>query len=156
KEELPAAGAGLEVTEFVGLPMSDLRNRVATLPERSAIIYSAVYSDGEGGFYPPGIALGFITETANRPIIVASETDLEHAVGGFVLQPGAIGADVASRAVRIIDGEAASSIPVTLTNAVKPIFNWQEMRRWNVRETDLIPGSEIRFRDPSIWEKYRW
>src|SRR5262249_17047898 len=43
KDELPAAAAGLEVTELVGLRMSELRNRVATLPDRSAIIYSAVY-----------------------------------------------------------------------------------------------------------------
>jgi signal transduction histidine kinase len=156
KEELPAAAAGLEVIELVGLPMAELRNRVATLPDRSAIIYSAVYSDGEGGFYPPSIALGFIAETANRPIIVPSETYLDHGVGGFVLLPAAAGADIADRVVRIINGETASSIPVTLTEAVRPIFNWREMQRWKVKEADLPAGSEVRFRDSSIWEKYRW
>jgi signal transduction histidine kinase len=156
REELPAAAAGLAVTELVGLPMDEVRKRVATLPDRSAIIYSAVYSDGQGGYYPPSVALGFIAETANRPIIVPSETYLEHGIGGFVLQPAAVGVDIAGRVVRIMNGEAASSIPVTLTNAVKPIFNWREMRRWKVKEADLPPGSEIRFRDASIWEKYRW
>jgi signal transduction histidine kinase len=52
--------------------------------------------------------------------------------------------------------EAISQIPVTLTNAVKPIFNWVQMRRWNVGEADLLPGSEIGFREPSLWEQYRW
>jgi signal transduction histidine kinase len=157
KEELPtAAAAGLEVTELVGLPMAELRNRVATLPDQSAIIYSAVFSDGQGGFYPPSTALGFIAEAANRPIIVAAETYLDHAVGGFVLRPAAIGVDVANRVVRILNGEEISSIPVTLTDAVMPIFNWREMQRWKVKDADLPPGSEIRFRDASIWEKYRW
>jgi signal transduction histidine kinase len=156
KEEVPAAAAGLEVTELIGLPMSELRSRVATLPDRSAIIYSAIYSDGQGGFYPPSIALRFIAETANRPIIVASETYIENGVGGFVFLPAAVGADVASRVVRIINGEEASSIPVTVANVVRPIFNWREMRRWKVREADLPAGSEIRFRDASVWERYRW
>ena len=50
--------------------MSDIRKRVADLPERSAIIYSAIFSDGEGTFFPPRPALGMIAEKANRPIVV--------------------------------------------------------------------------------------
>jgi signal transduction histidine kinase len=30
------------------------------------------------------------------------------------------------------------------------------MQRWGVRESDLPQGSEIRFRNPSFWEAYRW
>ena len=157
KNEISTAAAGLKVTELIGLSMAELRQRLATLPDRSAIVYSAIYSDGEGNFYPPAVALGFIAEKANRPIVVASETFLAPGgIGGFVLEPRAIGADAASRAVRIINGEAASAIPVAMVNAVKPIFNWQQMQRWNVREADLPPGSEIRFREPGIWDRYRW
>jgi signal transduction histidine kinase len=157
KNEIGTAAAGLKVTELIGLTMTELRQRLATLPDRSAILYSAVYFDGEGGFYPPAVALGFIAEKANRPIVVASETFLKPGgIGGFVLLPREIGADAASRAVRIINGEAASAIPVAIVNAVRPIFNWQQMQRWNVTEADLPPGSEIRFREPGIWERYRW
>jgi signal transduction histidine kinase len=131
---------------------------VAELPDRSAIIYSAVYSDGEGAFYPPATALALIAQKANRPIVVAAEPSLEAGgIGGFVLLPAMIGADAGRRALRVIQGEAASRIPVSpAEGAVRPIFNWQQMRRWNVREADLPPGSEIRFREPSFLEKYRW
>ena len=30
------------------------------------------------------------------------------------------------------------------------------MQRWGVVESNLPPGSEIRFREPSFWETYRW
>jgi signal transduction histidine kinase len=30
------------------------------------------------------------------------------------------------------------------------------MERWNVAASDLPPGSVIWFRDPSLWERYRW
>jgi len=39
---------------------------------------------------------------------------------------------------------------------VKPIFNWSQMERWNVSEGSLPEGSEIRFREPTFMERYRW
>ncbi|HTO65866.1 MAG TPA: ATP-binding protein [Bradyrhizobium sp.] len=156
KEEMRTAAAGLQVTELIGLPMNELRQKVAALPDRTAIIYSAVYSDEEGGFYPPAATLRFMSKNANRPIIVAAETFLESGIGGFVLQPEAIGTDAARRAIRIIGGEAVSHIPIAPTNAVKPIFNGLQMGRWNVGEAALPPGSEIRFREPGLWQQYQW
>jgi signal transduction histidine kinase len=157
KEEIRTAAAGLQVTEFIGLPMAELRQKVAALPDRSAIIYSAVRSGEEGGFYPPAVTLRSIAKSANRPIIVAAEIFLESGgIGGFVLQPEPIGADAAARALRIVGGEHVSHIPIGPTNAVKPIFNWLEMQRWNVGEAALPEGSEIRFREPGLWERYRW
>ena len=126
KDELPTAAAGLDVIDIVGQTMREIRNRVAELPENSAIIYSAVYSDGEGIFYPPATALTFIAEKANRPIIVAAETFLAPGgIGGYVLLPRLIGADAARLALRILDGEQASSMPPPATSGVKPVFNWR-------------------------------
>ena len=157
KNEIPTAAVGLNVIEIIGATMAETRRRVEALPERSAILYSAMYSDGEGTFYPPATALKLIAEKANRPIIVVAETFLEPGgIGGLVLVPGLIGADAGSLALRIMNGEAPSSIPARVTEAVKPIFNWRQMRRWGVSESSLPPDSEIRFREPDLWENYRW
>jgi signal transduction histidine kinase len=156
KDELPTAAAGLNVVEIVGQTMPEIRRRVADLPEDSVILYSGVYSDGEGSFYPPATALGLIAEKANRPIVVAAETFLSPGgIGGYVLIPSLIGADAARQALRILDGEQASSMPVAVTSAVKPIFNWKQMQRWKVNQSDLPSGSEIRFGEPTFWEQYR-
>ena len=77
-------------------------------------------------------------------------------VGGFVLVPAVIGADAAALALRILNGESLSNIPTKVTDAIKPVFNWQQMERWGVSESNLPPGSEIRFREPSLWENYKW
>jgi signal transduction histidine kinase len=157
KDELPTAAAGLNVVEIVGQTMREIRSRVAELPEDSVILYSGVYSDGEGTFYPPAFALELIAEKANRPIIVAAETFLSSGgIGGYVLVPSLIGADAATRALRILDGDQASSTPAAATGGVKPIFNWTQMQRWKVSQSDLPAGSEIRFREPTFWEQYRW
>ena len=157
KDEIPTAAAGLNVTEIIGLTMAETRKRVEALPPRSAILYSAIYSDGEGNFYPPATALKLIADKANRPIIVAAETFLEPGgVGGFVLVPSEIGQDAATLALRILNGESLSSIPTKGTDAIRPVFNWQQMQRWGVSESNLPPGSVIRFREPGLWENYKW
>lgn len=157
KDEIPTAAAGLNVIEIIGATMAETRERIEALPERSAILYSAMYSDGEGKFFPPTAALKLIADKANRPIIVAAETFLEFGgVGGFVLIPAVIGANAATLALRILNGESPSNIPMKVTEATRPIFNWQQMQRWGVSESKLPPGSEIRFREPGLWENYRW
>jgi signal transduction histidine kinase len=155
-DEIATATAGLKVIEIIGEKMSDVRKRVAELPERSAIIYSSIYSDGEGTFLLPRTAVGLIAETANRPIVVAAETFLPPGgIGGYVIVPSIAGADAARVALRILDGERAENMP-PVSGGVKPIFNWPQLQRWNVSESRLPEGSEIRFREPSFMERYRW
>jgi len=156
RDELQTATAGLNVIDLVGLTMNETRNRVASLPDRSAIIYSATYFDRGGTYYPPATALSLIAKDANRPIVVAAETFLAPGgIGGYVLLPDVMGADAARLARRILNGEAPSDIPAKVAEVVKPIFNWTQMQRWGVSESRLPPGSEIRFREPSFWEAYR-
>jgi signal transduction histidine kinase len=157
RKEIPVAADGLNVIDFVGQTMAEVRKGVASLPEKSAIIYSAMFSDGEGIYYPPATAVSLIAEKANRPVVVAAETFLAPGgTGGFVLLPSRIGEEAGKLALRILNGEPASSIVPAVGDAVKPVFNWLQMQRWGVSESNLPPGSEIRFREQSLWEKYRW
>jgi signal transduction histidine kinase len=157
KDEIQTAAAGLSVIDIVGLTMDETRNRVAALPDHSAIVYSAIYKDSEGIFYPPVTALSLIAAKANRPIVVASETFLTAGgIGGYVLLPNVLGADAARLALRVLNGEPSSRIPSKLTEAIRPIFNWKQMQRWGVQESDLPQGSEVRFRDATFWEAYLW
>jgi signal transduction histidine kinase len=156
KGEIPAATVGLEIIDLTGLKMREVRQRVATLPERSAILYTGIYVDGEGTFYTPAVALSLVAETANRPIVVTSEPDIGRgAIGGFVITPALVGESIAGLALRILDGESAASIPVSAANIVRPIFDWRQLKRWDVREAALPAGSEIRFREVSVWGQYR-
>ena len=58
--------------------------------------------------------------------------------------------------MRILNGEDASDIPITVGNPLKPIFDWGQLQRCGVGESGLPPGNEIRFREPTAWERYRW
>src|SRR6516162_3623484 len=157
KDEIPAAIKGLETIYLSGLPLREVRQRVASLPDHTAILYTGIYSDREGAVYVPAAALSLIAETANSPIVVTSETEIGRGgIGGFVITPGSVGESAARLALRVINGASAASIPVSEGNVVRPIFDWRQMQRWNVSERSLPPGSEIRFRVPAGLEQYRW
>jgi signal transduction histidine kinase len=149
--------AALEVIDLTGLPMADVRKRVAVLPENTAILYTGIFIDGAGVAFDPTDALADIAEVANRPIVISTETQLGYgAVGGLVLRPNLVGDDAARLTLRILNGETAANIPIVLGDYIKPIFDWRQLTKWGISESRLPPGSELRFRQPNLWDQYRW
>jgi signal transduction histidine kinase len=154
---LAAYKGQIEIIDLMGLTMVEIKRRVATLPPDTAILYMSIAVDGAGVRYVPRDALAEIALVANRPIVVQVETQLGFGgAGGFVAVPGAMGAEAGEVALRILNGESASTIPVAVGNAIKPVFDWRELKRWNVSEDRLPAGSEIRFRELDLWDQYRW
>lgn len=156
-DEIPGATKDLSVIDLMGLPMTELRDRVSRLPHDSVILYLAVYSDGRGTYYPPVHALSLLGEVANRPIVVAVESLVVDAtVGGLVIKPALIGEGAAKIALRVLAGEVVSQIKPTVDEVVAPVFDWRQLERWKVDEARLPAGSEIRYRPVSVWEQYFW
>jgi len=157
KEEIPTVAQVLDLIDLTGLTMEDLRSRVAVLPGQTAIIYTTINLDRAGVSYVPAEALSFVAAVANRPIVISTETFLGRgAVGGFLVTPQAVGQDAARLALRILNGEDASKVAASVSSANKPIFDWRQLQRWNIKESALPPESEVRFRELTVWQQYRW
>jgi len=157
KQELPLFTPALEFIDLTGLPMTEVKRRVAALPGNTAILYTAIFIDGAGLAFDPTDALADLADVANRPVVVSTETQLGRgAVGGLILRPGLVGDDAARLTLRILRGESAANIPVMLGNYLRPTFDWRQLRRWGISESGLPPDSEVRFRPPSLWDQYRW
>ena len=115
RQELPVFAGDLGLIDLTGLPMSEIRKRVAVLPENTAIIYTAISVDGAGMGYVPRDALALVAEVANRPIVVDVETYLGYGgTGGLVVHPVPAGQTMAWLALRILNGESPAKIPVAV------------------------------------------
>ena len=157
EHEIPTFANEFEFINLIGLPMIEIRKRVAELPDDAAIIYTSVTLDGAGNTYIPHDGLAAFADAANRPIVVDVETNIGHGgAGGLVTTPVPVGEAAARLALRILDGENVSNIPVAVGDFARPIFDWRQLQRFGISESRLPPGSEIRFRPPGIWEQYRW
>jgi signal transduction histidine kinase len=154
-KELSLASQELEFIDLTGLSIRSVRERVATLPDHTIILYIGINADS-GGMYVAADVLPLIAETANRPIVVDAETYFgTGATGGFLISPEQIGQTAGRLVLRIIQGESPSSIPVTGGDPPKLVFDWRQLQKWNIDEDVLPPGSDVRFRQPSAWQQYR-
>ncbi|HEY2757158.1 MAG TPA: ABC transporter substrate binding protein [Pseudolabrys sp.] len=156
--ELPSIASTVTVDNLLGLPLADVTRRVASLPANSVIAFTTLTADGAGAVHTPIRALEAVAESANRPILVDVETYLGHgATGGLVVLPDVIGTHAAELVLRLLNGESATQIPISaLTDEVKPIFDWRQLKQWGISESQLPPGSEVRFRKLTIWEEHNW
>ena len=157
-DDLPDVRARFEVIDLTGLPLAELRQRLAELPGDSAVVYVGFSTDVTGEHYLPAEASQLVADAANRPTFVDSETFIgAGSVGGLVISPGGIGRVAARLALRILDGEKASDIPITNNEEIlRSVFDWRQLQRWGISESRLPVGSEIRFRSPTAWEQYHW
>jgi signal transduction histidine kinase len=154
-EELPIVATELDVTNLTGLSLADQVARVVALPDRTAILYTSLFVDDAGIQYLSSDALATIARIANRPVAVDVDTLIGNgAAGGYVLNNVAYGQAVAHLALRVLDGASASTIPVSVGDFTKPVFDWRQLKRWQVSEATLPEGSEIRFREATAWEQY--
>jgi signal transduction histidine kinase len=147
----------VSLTFLNGLPFSDVLKRAATLPAGSAILYILLSPDVEGIPQDEDTALAALHAVASAPIFSYSDAYLgKGIVGGPLISGEEQGRETVTVAARLLSGEPASNIRMPPISLGKPEFDWRELKRWNIRESDLPPGSTILFREPSAWERYRW
>ena len=73
-----------------------------------------------------------------------------------MFSPAEGGRATAAVAVRLLGGEKAGDIKVPPIEFSVPKYDWRQLQRWNISESRLPPGSEILFREPGAWQRYRW
>src|SRR5258707_1596083 len=155
-DEIPAVAAQLEIVNLMDLPLAELAKRLAVLPDNTAVIYTGIYFTSDGVSYIPAELTSQIAAWANRPVVVTASSYLNKgAIGGYIVQSNAIGQQAGRMALRILAGESASDIPVSKVPS-QLIFEWPALQRWKISESRLPPGSEILFREPTVWERYSW
>lgn len=155
-EELPEQSKQLQFIDLTGLPMAEIKKRTSTLPSETVIAYTTITVDGAGIDFLPREAAAAVASVANRPIVTGTENYIGYgAVGGRVVRAPPIGAAAGKLAGRILNGESASSIPVTAGDFSSLVFDWKQLKLWSVDEKKLPAGSDLRFRDLTMWEQYR-
>ena len=146
----------LAVTYLSGLPTEDLERQLAALPENSIILYVLVYQDGAGQNFLPIEYLDRLAAVANRPIYSWVDSALDHGVVGGSMRPiqSEIQA-VADRALQVLRGTPADEIPASSPDLNVNQVDWRQLRRWGISEARVPPGTVVRFRELTAWDRYK-
>lgn len=155
KEVEPLAGR-VNVSWTDHLSFDELLKHAAALPRHSAIFWELMIVDAAGVLHEGGAPLTRLHAVANAPIFSYDESFFgREIVGGPLLLVADTSRQTAAVAIRILAGEKAGDIKTPAIQFAKPMFDWRELQRWSIPESRLPPGSEVHFRNPTAWEKYR-
>ena len=157
REELAGYEKKVRITYLTDHPVSDLVNRVKALPQRSIVLYvwqrSAVESEKALHTFQ---ILEQISRNASVPIYGMGSRNVGYGiVGGYVQDSERNGLEAAELVRRIFNRTRASDIPVDSASSV-PMFDWRELKRWGISESNLPNGGVVLFKEFTIWEQYRW
>jgi signal transduction histidine kinase len=155
--QLKSFAPPVALTFLSNLSTEELERRVATLPEHAIIYYLIFYQDAAGLNVTPLEYLDRISAIANRPVYSWVDSTLSHGVvGGHLLSIDAQLAAMSDVAVRVLRGERADSIPVAALDLSVNQVDWRQLQRWGIPEARVPPGSVIRFREATLFERYGW
>jgi signal transduction histidine kinase len=139
------------------LSFDQMLGRLSKLPPRSFILLGLFLRDASGVTHNEDEALARLHAVANAPINGLYQNQLGLGiVGGRLYQGELQGVESARIAIRILRGEPVANFPPMIVPPQGPRYDWRELQRWNISEDRLLPGSVIAFRQPTVWERYRW
>lgn len=156
RQELKEFENRVTLTYLTDLPMDELTTRVKNAPARSVILYIRHSVDGPGMTLGPRDVLTLIVQSAHVPVYGIADSFVGSGiVGGSVFNTEASASRVAEVALRVANGERPQDIPIAVIPTL-PVFDSRQLQVWGITDDRLPPGSIVRFKEPTLWEQYKW
>jgi signal transduction histidine kinase len=154
RRQLAAEEGGLDIRYAADRSLDDVVKEVASLPPQTVILLGTFLRDAAGRDLGTVAAATRIAAASTVPVYAVNETLLgTGVVGGLVVSFEAHGRAAAELAARVLAGERP--VP-TSHGTIVPQFDARQLERWGLDPRRLPPGSVLLFREPSVWERYRW
>lgn len=155
--ELKPLGDRLAIVWYSDLSFEEILKRAAKLPPHTVLFWGLMSVDAAGIVHEGDIALRRLHAVANAPIFSYQEPFFGGStVGGPMHSTMETSRKTVDAAIRILSGEKPPSIKYEPIGFAAAKYDWRELQRWGISESNLPAGSEILFREPSFWERYRW
>jgi len=147
---------GFEFTFLSGLPLDELKRRIANLSQDSVVYFLMMTEDGAGNRFGTTDALDRVAAASSVPIYTWYDGYLGHGVvGGELASSENVARKTAEVALRILRGERVESISVDKVDTSRLAFDWRQLQHWKLDEGKLPAGAEVLFREATIWERYK-
>jgi signal transduction histidine kinase len=156
RDSLQSYGNRLQLLFVNELPFSEVLHRLATLPPNSAILYLQLSPAVDGIPQDEDRAFAQLYTAATAPMFSFTDVYLgKGIVGGPLVSEPELSRRITAAVLAILAGERPAqlrSAPVAMDTLQ---FDSRELVRWGISESSVPAGSLIRFRAPSVWQRYR-
>jgi signal transduction histidine kinase len=153
-----AALPGKPAVEYlVDRSLADTVVAVGKLPADAIVLYLSMFRDGTGAPHVPRNALTRIAAASSVPVFGMFETYLgEGIVAGSMASYEAQGRRVGELVARVLNGERPHALGIQPPVSPECMTDWRQLERWGIDERLLPDGCDVRFRELTAWERYRW
>jgi signal transduction histidine kinase len=154
KAELGGFSQRIRLTFLDETTVPRLIDAVKAIPPRSLILY-IFFPDARPAGYEAEEIVRLVASAAKVPVYGTNELYVGTGVVGGVLRgTSETAVRVGELAREILHGARADDLPIENARLV-PTFDWRQLRRWDLDESRIPSGSDIRFRTPTAWESYK-
>lgn len=134
--------------------ISEIEDRMKKLSDDTIAIYTSLYRDKTGRYISLSEGPSRISKSSRRPIYSFHTQVLQHGtIGGKLLGGLHHGEKTAEMAIRILQGEKVSNIPIVDQSVAQYIFDYQQLKRFGIKSSDLPNDSYIINKPASFYEQ---
>ncbi len=157
ERELAPLGKRVQLRWYNRMSFEDILKDAAHLPPHSAIFWHLMSVDAAGVPHEGNAALDTLSAVANAPIFSYLDGFFQGSIVGGSMHSVQKGMEeAAAGAIRILNGEKAGDVRMAPTQFELPRFDWRQMQRFGISDSQLPPGSTVYFREPTLWQRYMW
>ena len=132
-----------------------LLSTVKAIPPGSVILYIWHSQTDPGNVVYTDRVARLVADGATVPVYGTSDLYIGAGiVGGVVRNTRETGRRIGEMALRILTGTRPQDIPIEAAR-VAPVVDWRQLQRWGIAPARLPAGSQVLFREPSAWERYK-
>jgi signal transduction histidine kinase len=132
-----------------------LLSAVKAVPPGSLILYIWHSQQDPGMVIYPDEVARLVAEVSPVPVYGTSDFYIgTGVVGGVVRRTHETGTRIGEMALRILTGTPPQDIPIEAAQVV-PVVDWRQVQRWGISHARLPARSQILFREPTAWERYK-
>ena len=148
----------VHVVPLQGLAFDTLLQKLHGLPPRTIVLLANLRRDARGQVFDPWEIAPTLARASSAPVYAPARSWVGAGiVGGATAGPGleAEAIRTGQLIVRVLARRPSDPMPPVELIRGSFVADWRELRRWGLSERRLPPGTEVLFREPSIWRRYR-
>ena len=152
RNQLAALGDRIDVSYVNDADLNQLLATVGSIPPRSVVLL-VLATKGPGNVSPSQVARR-VAETARVPVYGMSDGFIGSGIVGTAgVSLPQLGGRLGLLALDVLSGRRPQELPL-VEQPQRVAFDWRQVERWGIDASRLPPGSDIRFKQPGVWELY--
>jgi PAS domain S-box-containing protein len=153
RDQISADTGGLSTIYLADSTFEQICQKVSTLGPESIVLFVSLSRDGSGRPFISAEVVPKISAISGAPVYGVLDTHIgSGAVGGYVVRFAEMGKRAGELGLQMLAGEH----PQDETVPSQYLFDSRQLSRWKIPESALPTGSLVLFRQPGIWESYKY